>query len=93
MSDKLPCFACGIDLGLVSPGKTQPYGGLTFIASGNYGSRIFDPTYRSSSTLHIVICDQCVVAAITRVTSVGRVEQRPQFTYERLETEEDIPYL
>jgi hypothetical protein len=60
------CFKCLKKLerafpdGPSSQDGKEPRNGLIFSASGNYGSRIYDPTV-SAPELVIWICDECVV--------------------------------
>ena len=43
-------------------GDIQPKGGLAFHTCGHYGSMYFDPM--DGSTIHVVICDDCVADAV-----------------------------
>jgi hypothetical protein len=59
------CFKCLKELDHVFPvipdeDGHEPDGGLIFSASGNYGSRVYDPTI-SAPQLVIWICDSCVI--------------------------------
>ena len=60
------CFKCDKELeriwseGTDMPDGREPNKGLIFAASGNYGSRVYDPTM-SAPQLVIWICDECVV--------------------------------
>jgi hypothetical protein len=60
------CFKCLKELNPAFPdsekfenGK-EPSRGLIFSATGNYGSRVYDPTM-SAPALVIWICDDCIV--------------------------------
>lgn len=66
----LPCFSCrkqsapAFKGGGVDGDTHQPSAALMFIARGNYGSRIYDPTsMHSREYLMINICDDCVSCA------------------------------
>lgn len=52
--------------------------GLIFRASGNYGSRVYDPTM-SAPELIVWVCDDCVVEHKTKVKmrSYTRVISKP----------------
>lgn len=59
----LPCLVCNKDLGwgdYQPPSDTSPFKGLTFKASGGYGSYVFDP--ESDVWLELNICDECVLS-------------------------------
>lgn len=57
------CFKCLKDLPSAlgdDDDSKAPSRGLIFTASGNYGSRIYDPTM-SAPQLVVWICDDCIV--------------------------------
>lgn len=59
------CFKCDKQLETAFPGMEKPHengevsDGLIFRASGNYGSRVYDPVM-SAPELIIWICDDCI---------------------------------
>lgn len=62
-SRTLPCFKCGKELEPVCPsgdGRNQPYSAVVFETRGQYGSTVFDEI--DGATLHINICDECLVS-------------------------------
>jgi hypothetical protein len=60
------CFKCLKQLDLAFPDSEkfengrEPHDGLIFSATGNYGSRVYDPTM-SAPALVVWICDECIV--------------------------------
>lgn len=70
------CFKCEKDLPKVFKDSDirQPNDGLTFTATGNYGSTVYDPTHRAPK-LVIWICDECVVGHKQFVQVVSVREQ------------------
>lgn len=62
----MKCFKCDKQLERIFPDSKpeedgrEPSRGLIFSASGNYGSRIWDPTM-TAPELVIWICDECIV--------------------------------
>lgn len=61
--DSLPCIVCKTPMRRVRDGgyELQPSEGLHFSSEGAYGTTVFDPM--DLSTLDVIICDECIVAA------------------------------
>lgn len=60
----IPCIVCKTPLENVFEDDTsvnQPHGGVSFQASGHYGSTVFDPMDRTYLT--ISVCDDCLVGS------------------------------
>ena len=76
------CFKCTKKLEPAFPGSEkfedngETAGGLVFTASGNYGSRVYDPVM-SAPHLVIWICDECIVE------QKDLVQMRSYATYQR----------
>lgn len=71
----LPCLRCGRELDAVDSAHmpTQPYAATTFVAYGQYGSTVFDPSPHSREFLEINVCDPCLrECAAGGVVAVGR---------------------
>lgn len=72
------CFKCNKQLDSVwrsldrDEAPVQPHDGVTFLAGGNYGSRIWDPC-TSSLNLRIIICDDCLRENASNVLVVRRI--------------------
>ncbi len=63
------CISCGKTLrsALGSDWEQDPpQGAVVFIATGNYGSTIYDPMFYGSEHLKIAICDTCLTKAAKR---------------------------
>lgn len=68
MTDTLPCIICDKALESAIPehdNHNQPYAGTAFIASGHYGSTVWDPNDSMvlgaiPRYLEINICDDCI---------------------------------
>lgn len=79
MSDNIQCFCCGRTLE-AEPVENEPltispiYDGLIFRASGNFGSRIFDPI-SIEEYLQVIICDDCIKRNVKRVTRIHNIER------------------
>lgn len=87
----LPCLRCGRDLESVDSAHmpTQPYAATVFVAYGQYGSTVFDPSPRSRSFLEGNICDPCVkeCAAAGLIAFGTRVPRPDDVAYEVFEPE------
>lgn len=54
---------------------TPVYDGLIFRATGNFGSRVFDPHPYSEEILQVIICDKCIkekAKLVTRIHNINR---------------------
>jgi hypothetical protein len=82
------CFKCAKKLELVfgehDLGEKAPSHGLRFTASGNYGSRIWDPTH-SAPVMVVWICDDCIDAHKELVELRTVVHAEPQIVWEDYE--------
>lgn len=77
MSRTLPCFKCGKELKPVCPDdsdRNQPYDGVTFSTSGQYGSTVFDEI--DGSKLAINVCDDCLTLGKRDVLHVDGIPRR-----------------
>lgn len=83
------CLICDRVLDLVAKNTTQPWDGLTFVAHGNYGSRVYDP-FKNRTQLHAVICDACVTERLDRIMGVTPTAPPPTFEYRRLVSVKDL---
>ncbi len=58
---------------------TPVYDGLIFRATGNYGSRVFDPMPfmpgRKEEMLQVIICDACILGKAKRVTRIYNIKR------------------
>ena len=82
MSDTLvPCFVCGKTLKQVH-GPMHPSGGVICYTPGNYGSRVFEPSWHDlDDRLGFIVCDACLVERADRVREVRQERIRPETTY------------
>ena len=73
---------------------SAPYPGLIFIAHGNYGSTVYDPSPGAASLeyLAVVICDACVVRESEHGNVlIGHKAIPPEDTLERWTYEPCVP--
>lgn len=82
----IPCFKCEKPLQAAAPYDDdrlliQPYEGVMFRSSGNYGSTVWDPQ-SSSWELHIIICDECMKANKHNIVH-SQLQQIARYSYER----------
>lgn len=73
----IKCFCCGKKMDVYwdegEKGRESvpsQLSGLWFIATGNYGSTIYDPLSDLDQHLRIAICDECVVNKKNEVTHI-----------------------
>lgn len=96
MSDPLACVICGRVPAPAFPDRklsgsvepAQPYGATTFVACGQYGSTVFDPsdghpTGTYGAYLELNICDKCLMLAagcgqVVLVTKETKAERKYQ---------------
>lgn len=71
----LRCFRCDRELDLIDGEPGWPHDAVVFAATGNYGSRLWDPG-SPGLALEIVACDACL-ADRALDGGVARVERRP----------------
>jgi hypothetical protein len=67
-----PCICCGKEIDNAGPdpatATSPPSGAISFSASGNYGSAIFDPMPSEGRVfLEINLCDECAVSRASRI--------------------------
>lgn len=79
MKNKSQCICCGdwliAEFVDDDPLTISPiYDGLIFRASGNFGSRIFDPI-SIEEYLQVIICDDCIKRNVKRVTRIHNIER------------------
>ena len=78
------CFKCDKPLQAAAPDSEafpfQPYEGVMFRSSGNYGSTVWDPQVRTWE-LHIIICDACLVSNKANVVS-SQLARVAKYSYE-----------
>jgi hypothetical protein len=89
----LPCVRCGRELESVMADHAprQPYAATVFLAHGQYGSTVFDPSPHSRQFLECNICDQCVTeCAATGTIVLGMTIPCPsEVTYQAFNPEVD----
>ena len=62
LPQSLPCIVCGCKLKNFGSDENHPLRGVEFVASGHYGSTVFDPI--DGSIIIANVCDKCLAAAI-----------------------------
>lgn len=79
----LPCVVCGKELSSAVPAgpdgvmhSNTPAGGVSFSASGNYGSALFDPM-NTRDNLLLTICDDCIVEKANTGSIILRRQKLP----------------
>ncbi len=79
----ITCLLCGKQLDPVVPNNqfygemgndanvpnVQPYGGVMFVAEGNYGSTVHDPI-EGGNALVAIVCDECLLAHQDRFSTL-----------------------
>lgn len=66
------CFVCGVQFDASVVDGPRDWPGTIFIATGNWGSTIYDPSPSARpAQLHIRICDSCVLARRSRIVETG----------------------
>lgn len=81
--EALPCFKCFKKLESAMPGfmYNQPSDAVRFIATGHYGSTVFDPMH-GGIHLEINICDECMKEHKGLVIRVATTRQEPTYDVE-----------
>lgn len=67
----------------------HPAGGAVFTSKGNYGSTVWDEGWTSGRSLHIIICDECLVVEAEDVL-VMNAFPTTRFTYQAWEPDEPL---
>lgn len=81
------CFKCYKKLEpAFSAEEPQRHEAVTFTASGNYGSTVFDPP-TGGAHLIIQICDECLIRHKTHVVRCTSVRQEPEYHYSHWDPE------
>jgi len=66
------CFCCGIQFAKSIATGPRDWPGVVFMATGNWGSTVFDPPDEGPlEALCIRICDRCVLDRRDRIQVVG----------------------
>lgn len=76
------CFVCDGELTLNWDGDPTQYDGTRFIATGNYGSGVWDPMSNRLS-LEIHICDDCMRKRSNRAVVIHKHVPTPTYTRTR----------
>lgn len=93
--EELPmiCIGCGSSLRQMGLGQQRPYkepvDAVIFVASGNFGSRLFDPMNGTQLIAHI--CDQCLLDKADRLL-MYEPPYRQQGRYTRWEAGTDVDH-
>lgn len=59
--------------------NVQPYDGVVFTATGNYGSAVHDPYGPEAELLVAVVCDECVTKYHDRLHTMRNAEDIDRF--------------
>jgi len=77
MSNLDTCFVCGAEFDQSHVSGPKDWPGVVFVATGNWGSTIFDPPpFEPQAMLKIRICDKCVVDRQSRLVEFGNEMNR-----------------
>jgi hypothetical protein len=82
------CLVCDVlldstdDPGGFSP-VPMPNGATQFLASGNYGSTVWDPQSEDRIELMVWVCDSCLLARRSAVLLAQSLPMLPQVTLSR----------
>jgi hypothetical protein len=91
------CFNCEKELDNVFPDESQfedykqPNNGLVFTATGNYGSRVYDPVSTSTQVLVIWICDDCIRSHAVLVQMRSFAEVRREVIWKAFDPDAEFP--
>jgi len=80
------CFICNKSLkreiSSSDPNTIWPvYDGISFRATGNYGSTVFDPI-TDDGFLEILICDECIKKKSKQIKRVRNIQTKTEYKYE-----------